>query len=170
MRAKRVCEAEGCGKQHFCKGFCQTHFVRWKTHGFVHETMQARKAREKTRATDNPHYHRDYQRRFKSGFSLELFRQLMGFQDGRCAICSVTFVSGKQNPRDACADHIDTASGPLPRGILCRVCNVALGHYEKHQRGRIEIDHYERYLAGTPVDRLTKPCTNENARQLSLSF
>ncbi len=163
MRTKRLCEAEGCEKQHFCKGYCQTHFVRWKTHGFVHETMQERKAREKTRATDNPHYQREYSRRFKAGFSKRLFEQLIEMQAGKCDICSVVMVSGKNNPKDPCADHIDTPEGPLPRGVLCRICNAALGHYEKHQRGRIEILPYEKYLAETPVDRLTKSCTNEDA-------
>ncbi len=170
MRAKRVCKADGCEKQHFCKGYCQTHFVRWKTHGFVHETMQAKKAREKTRHMDNPEYQKEYKRRFKSGFTRELFHQLMEMQGGKCDICSVDMVPGKQNPKDPCADHVDMPHGPQARGVLCRVCNVALGHYEKHQRGRIVIEHYERYLRETPVDRLTKLCTVETTRQLSLSF
>ncbi len=167
MRYEKICSIEGCGKKHFSRSWCQTHFARWKRHGFAHETMQERKAREKTRAMDNPHYHRDRIHKISYGFWPGLYDQLLDLQGSRCAICSVLFVNGKQNPKDPCADH---ASGPTPRGILCRVCNVALGHYEKHQRGRIEIDHYERYLRETPVDRLTKSCTNGHARQLSLSF
>lgn len=29
----RICIVEGCGKKHHCKGYCGSHFMRWRTHG-----------------------------------------------------------------------------------------------------------------------------------------
>lgn len=171
MRYEKICSIEGCGKKHFSRSWCQTHFARWKRHGFAHETMQERKAREKTRHTDNPHYHRDRIRRLKYGYWPGLYEQLMELQAGCCDICKVQFVTGKQNPKDPCADHTGPDHAPIPRGILCRICNVSLGNYEKHQKiYGVVIEVYDTYLANTPVDRLTKTCTTDNARQLSLSF
>ncbi len=165
MRYEKICSIEGCGKKHFSRSWCQTHFARWKRHGFAHETMQERKAREKTRATDNPHYHRD-RRRVGYGFWPGLYEDLLALQNHSCAICFVKFVIGKWNPSDPCADHTERDGKPIPRGVLCRTCNGVLGHYENYQRARITIDVYERYLAETPVDRLTKPCTTEIANDI----
>ena len=29
----RTCEVDRCGQKHFCKGYCVTHYNRWKRHG-----------------------------------------------------------------------------------------------------------------------------------------
>lgn len=55
------------------------------------------------------------------GLTPEAYRQLIGQQDGRCAIC------GKRESKLQ-VDH-DHATGKV-RGLLCRSCNVALGHLD----------------------------------------
>lgn len=32
-RAAGHCDVDGCEKKHFAKGYCNTHFLRWKRHG-----------------------------------------------------------------------------------------------------------------------------------------
>ena len=59
----------------------------------------------------------DRQRR--TGFGKELFEALLVKQQFRCAICLCDIDHG------ASADHSHISQ--VPRGILCRGCNVALG-------------------------------------------
>jgi len=33
MANSRICSIDGCGKPHCARGWCQGHYVRWKTHG-----------------------------------------------------------------------------------------------------------------------------------------
>lgn len=33
MANSRICVVDGCGKPHEARGYCQGHYVRWKTHG-----------------------------------------------------------------------------------------------------------------------------------------
>jgi hypothetical protein len=33
MATLRICSIEGCGKQHYAKGYCALHWKRWKLHG-----------------------------------------------------------------------------------------------------------------------------------------
>ena len=62
-----------------------------------------------------------------NGFSRELYDGLLTEQQGRCAICDVTLVSGRSMD-GAVADH-DHRTG-THRAILCRQCNLALGHFK----------------------------------------
>jgi hypothetical protein len=50
----RVCAVEGCSASHYGKGYCMTHYNRWKTHGDplwqpVSRTEQRRKRRQERR-------------------------------------------------------------------------------------------------------------------------
>lgn len=64
-------------------------------------------------------------RRKKNGFSTELFNLLMEKQKGLCAICEIKLSTGLI-PTSACADHCHATNEP--RGILCKKCNLLLGH------------------------------------------
>lgn len=64
-------------------------------------------------------------RRKKNGFTEELFNYLMKLQGGQCAICSIKLSTGL-NETSASADHDHQAL--KPRGILCKRCNLMLGH------------------------------------------
>src|SRR5437868_2337812 len=30
---KRICSVEGCDRVHEARGYCRTHYMRWRTHG-----------------------------------------------------------------------------------------------------------------------------------------
>jgi hypothetical protein len=58
-------------------------------------------------------------RRRKTGVSKELFNALLIVQEHRCAICSAPV------DNSAPADHCHNTM--VPRGILCRSCNLGMG-------------------------------------------
>ncbi len=89
--------------------------------------------------------------RQRIGFTPELVEQLRDLQRGCCALCYVKLTHGGNSAVSEHADHCH-ASG-LARGLLCAVCNLALGQYERHQAPRgMYIAIYERYLAHPPAN------------------
>lgn len=58
------------------------------------------------------------------GMTLEDLAALRKKQDGQCAICL-------RSDRALHVDHIDTSDGPKIRGLLCMMCNTALGHLQE---------------------------------------
>ncbi len=59
------------------------------------------------------------------GITIEIFDKILKEQEGKCAICKVNFE--KENKK-SCIDH-SHETGEI-RGILCKVCNLQLGHIE----------------------------------------
>lgn len=59
------------------------------------------------------------------GISIEIFNKILKEQEGKCAICRLDFE--KENKK-ACIDH-SHITGEI-RGILCKICNLQLGHIE----------------------------------------
>jgi hypothetical protein len=59
------------------------------------------------------------------GFTKELFNQLLLEQENKCPICGIELSKGL-NQNAACADHCHITN--QPRGILCKKCNLMLGH------------------------------------------
>jgi hypothetical protein len=80
-------------------------------------------------------------RKRATGFTHDLYERTYIFQDGRCGICRVELPFERKN---TCADH--GVNGP--RGILCSICNMALGHYEKMLS---IIDRVNNYLNNPPA-------------------
>lgn len=66
-------------------------------------------------------------RRNKLGVSWNWVEEQFLKQEGKCGICSepISIIRGESN--SAHLDH-DHKTGE-PRGLLCRVCNVGLGHF-----------------------------------------
>jgi hypothetical protein len=97
-------------------------------------------------------YQREWEGRLR-GFSPDLERLLMAFQDGRCAVCSIPMLPHGSSPAAVNRDH-DRSSGAA-RGLLCSCCNRGLGFYEKYQRpAGLQLSPYDDYLALTPVMKL----------------
>lgn len=71
--------------------------------------------------TNNPDAGRDARFKYKYGISLEEYNDLLSKQDNKCAICKVD-----SEDRHLDVDHSHD-TGKI-RGLLCRMCNVALGH------------------------------------------
>lgn len=76
------------------------------------------------------------------GISIGEFETLFSFQDGKCAICQLELVRGKETH----VDH-DHYSGQV-RGLLCHHCNLMLGHAKDNpERLRSAADYLEKYSA-----------------------
>ena len=56
------------------------------------------------------------------GLTLDEYAHLVEIQNARCAIC--------QKVTKLCVDH-DHATNRV-RGLLCNLCNIALGHFDTH--------------------------------------
>lgn len=121
------------------------------------EQQRANKARlDKKWHADNPE--RSAELRHKAwltytlrekGFSRELYDFVVATQSGLCAVCKVEMAVRGQGPTSQCVDHHHASK--TPRGLLCKACNLGLGYYENHQRGRIVIEPYEKYLDTPPA-------------------
>lgn len=64
------------------------------------------------------------------GLTWDKYLQLLTNSGGKCEICGTTvepLAIGKGTKVAACVDHNHTTGAV--RGILCRSCNVALGHF-----------------------------------------
>ena len=73
------------------------------------------------------------------GLTNEQFEELLAKQDNKCALCDVILGMGRDS-YSLTIDHDHSCCNPkrtwntcgkCVRGILCRSCNVKLGHYEK---------------------------------------
>ena len=113
----------------------------------------ARELHAKKPYASDPEYHRKKAlkyRRGKAGWTEESFEAAWKKQDGRCAICERgLFRSRVDIPHKglhACADH-DHATGES-RGILCHICNLAVGMYEKGRFAGV-IAYVEKFRKGT---------------------
>ena len=62
------------------------------------------------------------------GVSIDDFNKILQGQEGKCAICSLCFEKENKKP---CIDHCHK-TGKV-RGILCRICNMQLGHIESQR-------------------------------------
>jgi hypothetical protein len=62
----------------------------------------------------------NYKKRY--GLSVEQKQELINKQDSKCAICT----NDLKDTHDVCVDH-NHVTGAI-RGILCRKCNLGIGH------------------------------------------
>ncbi len=89
------------------------------------------KARKRLWRKQNPGREREYDLKRHYGLSVEDFDLLLEEQNFCCAICS-----NRLDSSSACVDH-DHETDEV-RGLLCRSCNIGLGHLQ---------DDYEIILA-----------------------
>ena len=68
----------------------------------------------------NKHKPREYLLRNKYGLTIDNYKSILAAQNNKCAICEVTM-------SETFIDH-DHYTG-LTRGILCRHCNLGIGHF-----------------------------------------
>ena len=100
---------------------------------------------------------RAWQATVKYGMSAFLREHLVGLQDSSCAICRSPFdrMATKHIHTDhdhSCCPGRDGSCGKCVRGILCRSCNLILGHYES--RGLSGWAEADAYLADPPYPRM----------------
>jgi len=127
----KICSTPGCGRAHCAKSLCDRCYPR-------HPDVRAKNFACQGR---------------RNGFLPALTAALLTKQDGRCAICAVGIFVGDRGPRGINRDH-DHVTGRA-RGLLCSMCNMCLGIYEKRQRpAGLVIEVYESYLRSPPADTI----------------
>jgi len=84
----------------------------------------AREYARKQRAK-NPKRFKDYNLRRMYGVTIEVYTRMYNQQSGRCAICMRALPT-------LCVDH-DHTTGEI-RGLLCRLCNKALGSFKDNEK------------------------------------
>lgn len=86
-------------------------------------------------------------KKYNYGIDAEEYKDLFEQQEYKCGICKKLFSS--EFDSDACIDHDHPPSQKqLPgkiRGILCRMCNWALGNIGSIENHRRLIDYKKRY-------------------------
>ncbi len=121
---KEKCRLRMIGKPSFFKGHKHSHEVvlqmRKRLLGGNHWNWKGGVCPKERRNAYNVSL-----RRKKNGFSEELFATRLAEQRGKCAVCSVSLGVGL-SATAASADHCHDSG--LPRGILCKRCNLMLGH------------------------------------------
>lgn len=96
-----------------------------------------------------------YQRKWRTGITIEVSEALRHIQGGLCAICRRLVDVGSEVPqnRKECADHCHSSG--RARGLLCMSCNLCLGHYEKHLKpAGLVLAPFDTYLACPPATLL----------------
>lgn len=105
-----------------------------------------------SRGTDKQEYQRGWHKKrrqeqgpaswARKGLTRDDFERLYAAQSGKCGLCGCALANwfGDEQGAEPQLDHChDTGRA---RGLLCRPCNTALGHYEKW-----EPDVLAQYLA-----------------------
>lgn len=81
-------------------------------------------ARRKSYRDKDPVLEKAKNRTRNTGFTPELFKLTLEKQHFLCGVCGVNLTELLQ--RDICADHCHSTK--KTRGVLCRYCNLMLGH------------------------------------------
>lgn len=126
------CSVTGCTKDAWARGYCNTHYARWRKHGDPLIVLQTgpprRTATEKEAAQREWRFQRQY------GISYAEYEAMAATQKGRCALCGE--VPKRRRTRKngipwagLVVDH-DHGDGRV-RGLLCMGCNIAVGRVDK---------------------------------------
>lgn len=109
---------------------------------------------------------RDTARARNTGFPPDLFDRCLAVQGGVCALCNRAFGDKPRGADSMAADHFETLGGERvrsgvpgatkhPRGVLCSICNQALGMYEWHLNPRgIAVPAFDAYLSDPPARKI----------------
>jgi hypothetical protein len=120
----RLCSL--CRRRKPSEDFPFVNGARTKVHCYCRDCTN-RKAREQRAKPEVNAYRQKYMRNLtlrQYGLTVESFDAMVVVQDGRCAVCSEELKFGT----GGCAVDHDHNTG-LVRGILCKLCNVGIGHF-----------------------------------------
>jgi hypothetical protein len=108
--------------------------------------------------------------RAKYGISPEDLDAQADRQGSRCAICGLRperldYDDCTEESSDdvLCVDHEDRADGPYTRGLLCKNCNLGLGHF---QDSEVLLDQAIKYLDRSRRNRNDVVAPTEQLRDL----
>jgi Recombination endonuclease VII len=96
----------------------------------------------KKRDLADPFFRRRKMLRDRYGLTLEEFDRMVAEQRGRCAICKTS----EPNERNWNVDHCHASK--QVRGLLCRDCNLGLGHFKDNSKSLARaIDYLKKHKA-----------------------
>lgn len=130
------CKGRRGGRQTYCRGCAKDYLVRWHA---AHTESRKR-------------YARISHLRLQYRLTPEEFEALAARAKGRCELCFKPF---KDN-RDRHIDH-DHETGAV-RGLLCRKCNLGLGHFASAHALRSAAEYVD-YHSQHPMERITHDVT-----------
>jgi hypothetical protein len=112
------------------------------------ENMASRRIyRRSNPSRESPESRKRSNRRYRIslyGLTQEQFDRLLELQGYACGMCHEPFVEGQFIDVDhdhACCRQRNRSCGKCARGLLCRGCNIALGHIEhRYAMARIYLD------------------------------
>jgi len=99
-------------------------------------------ARKLSKKPETAAYRKRYMRALglrKYGITPEAFDEIFRSQDGACAICSESLRLGT----GGCAVDHDHKTNKV-RGLLCRLCNVGVGHFRENEQWLLKAIEYLR--------------------------
>lgn len=112
----KACKEEGCNEPVSCRGFCASHYGKWKR-STGHRPPSATNKRSLASAKLKHRY----------GITIDDYERKLAEQDGKCAICGLP-AEAVDNPdhwgKTLCVDH-DHETGET-RGLLCNDCNLTV--------------------------------------------
>ena len=111
--------------------------------GYRHECKDCTRIKQAKRWIENPEFKkrgiargRRWQRQKFYGLSLEQEQKLLKIQDNACAICNKAF----ETDADYHVDHCHSTN--KVRGLLCPLCNKALGLFKDNPKALREAANY----------------------------
>jgi Recombination endonuclease VII len=147
---ERICEVKGCGRPHKAKGYCLTHYRRYKRRKDLNIPIDSKYSWDQRKFSklceycgslmENVGIKRQYcdscqghqgwrQTKHRYGVTLPQWKQLFGSQNGVCAICG----NHETERQHLSVDHDhsccpgDKSCGKCVRGLLCNACNNGIG-------------------------------------------
>lgn len=130
--AKSTCSVEGCDKDAVARGWCPTHWARWRKHGDPHTVLMTGVPRRTDAEKETTQREWRLQRHY--GITIAEYDRLAEAQNERCALCGEIPKRRRSRKngepwRGLVVDH-DHNTGRV-RGLLCMGCNVAMGRVDK---------------------------------------
>lgn len=122
--------------QSYCKECDSKRRMEWNKNN-PEKAMASRKR--------NANWKRDYMLRYRYGISLEEVKLMLEKQNYKCPICSTLLNkldSPKRNKQNTYIDH-SHKTGKV-RGILCNLCNVAIGSLRDNPNFAYHVYEYLR--------------------------
>ena len=118
QRNKEVAKCRVCGVELTDKNWYPSHK---KVGNYI--CIACRKLRSKQYNAIHKKEMKEYNRFHRYGITIQQELDMLKAQGNKCAICGAPLT----NLTEACIDH-NHKTGEV-RGILCRFCNIVLGHY-----------------------------------------